>query len=55
MNKQNFRNKNVVIVHGYAAPSQSHWFPWLKETLESQVAVVTIACMPNSSTPDPVE
>lgn len=55
MNKQNFQNKRVIIVHGYAASPQSHWFPWLKKTLENQGAVVTVACMPNSSTPDPVE
>lgn len=55
MNTQKFKNKRIIVIHGYTASSQSHWFPWLKQALENQGAVVTIPSMPNSSEPDPVE
>lgn len=55
MNNQDFNNKHIIIIHGYTASPQSHWFPWLKKYLENQGAVVTIPAMPNSSDPDPVE
>lgn len=52
MANQDFENKHIIIVHGYTASPQSHWFPWLKKKLESQGAVVTIPAMPNSSDPN---
>lgn len=55
MDTQVFKNKKILIVHGYHASSQSHWFPWLKAILEQQGATVYIPNLPNSSFPDPVE
>lgn len=45
----------VFIVHGYTAAPDRHWFPWLKECLETeQGAVVHVAAMPASDTPCPI-
>ncbi|MCB5191703.1 alpha/beta hydrolase [Methylobacillus arboreus] len=45
--------KNAVyIIHGYQASPQSHWFPWVKQALESQDFKVDVLALPESSTPD---
>lgn len=43
----------VFIVHGYTASPQSHWFPWLKEKLESRGIQVEVLAMPNPHHPEP--
>lgn len=43
---------NVYIVHGYQADSNSHWFQWLKSSLELEGHDVTVFDLPNSSEPE---
>lgn len=44
--------KQVYIIHGYNANSESHWFPWLKHKLEAEDFLVDIIDMPNPLNPD---
>ena len=44
-------NKHVYIIHGYAASPTDHWFPWLKQKLETQGATVTVLALPDSQSP----
>lgn len=43
--------KNVVIIHGWGANSQSNWFPWLANELEQKCWKVTVPDFPNSEFP----
>lgn len=45
--------KHVIVVHGYTASPQNHWFPWLADSLASQGAKVTIPAMPHPHAPEP--
>jgi len=45
----------VVIVHGYAAGPNDHWFRWLADELAAYGATAKIVELPNSSDPDPME
>ena len=47
------QDKQVYIVHGYGASPDSHWFPWLKQRLQSQGVKVSVLDMPNSAYPQP--
>ncbi len=40
----------VIVIHGYGATPESHWFPWLRDQLGAEN--VTIPVMPDSSAPD---
>lgn len=40
----------VILIHGYGADPDSHWFPWLKDQLGANN--VTIPALPDSSAPD---
>ncbi|KFL87546.1 hypothetical protein AmDm5_2962 [Acetobacter malorum] len=42
-----------MIVHGYLASPDAHWFPWLKEQLEQRGATVTVPALPSSQAPEP--
>ncbi|MBI5975800.1 RBBP9/YdeN family alpha/beta hydrolase [Staphylococcus canis] len=42
---------NVYIIHGYQADSQSHWFQWLKSSLELEGHDVEVLDLPNSDEP----
>ncbi|MFO3692343.1 serine hydrolase family protein [Staphylococcus felis] len=42
---------NVYIVHGYQANSNSHWFQWLKSSLELEGHDVTVLDLPHSDQP----
>lgn len=42
---------HVYIVHGYAASPSDHWFPWLKQALESRGATVSILNLPSADNP----
>ncbi|MET4097599.1 alpha/beta hydrolase [Arthrobacter sp. UYCu712] len=44
--------QRVVIVHGYAAAPDAHWFPWLQSTLQAEGIVATVAPLPNSDAPE---
>lgn len=43
----------VFIVHGYTASPHSHWFPWLKEKLETRDIQVEVLTMPDPHRPEP--
>lgn len=43
--------KNVLILHGTNATSQSNWFPWLKEQLEDRDWQVWIPDLPHPEKP----
>jgi uncharacterized protein len=43
----------VFIVHGYTASPQSHWFPWLKQQLETRDIHVEVLAMPDPHQPTP--
>ena len=42
----------VVIVHGYGASVDSHWFPWLARTLTDTGMLVTVVELPTPDQPD---
>lgn len=42
----------VYIIHGYQASAQSHWFPWVKRTLEQQDFEVQVLALPAPDHPD---
>ncbi|MEQ8524729.1 alpha/beta fold hydrolase [Gracilimonas sp.] len=48
-------NSKVLILHGYGASSNDHWFQWLKEELRMRNFEASIVEFPNSSNPDPAE
>ncbi|MFT9063613.1 MAG: alpha/beta fold hydrolase [Acetobacter persici] len=48
-----FSSKQFVIVHGYMASPEAHWFPWLKAQLEQAGAAVHVPALPCSQNPDP--
>lgn len=43
---------HVVLVHGYAAASDSHWMPWMHEQLEAQGIRITAISMPHPLKPN---
>ncbi|MEJ3749776.1 alpha/beta fold hydrolase [Actinomycetes bacterium KLBMP 9797] len=43
--------RRVVIVHGYGANPESHWFPWLRELLTAHGIDVTVVPLPESQAP----
>lgn len=45
----------VIILHGYGATKNDHWFPWLKFELESRGMEVWCENLPNTNEPDPEE
>ncbi|ABE49149.1 RBBP9/YdeN family alpha/beta hydrolase [Methylobacillus flagellatus] len=42
----------VYIIHGYQASPESHWFPWIKQALESQGFRVLVPALPASDRPE---
>ncbi|MWV62102.1 serine hydrolase family protein [Helicobacter saguini] len=51
--KKDYKNKQVIIVHGFAANADKHWFKWLKNELEKNNSVnVKVLNMPNSENPN---
>ena len=43
--------KNVYIIHGWGANSNSDWFPWLKKELEARGYNVFVPDMPDTDNP----
>lgn len=41
----------VYIIHGYGAGPQSHWFPWLKQQMESRGMSVFVPALPDPEHP----
>ncbi|GBQ07958.1 RBBP9/YdeN family alpha/beta hydrolase [Acetobacter cerevisiae] len=46
-------SRQYVIVHGYLANPDAHWFPWLKKQLEQRGATVSVPALPSSQAPEP--
>ncbi|WP_440708740.1 RBBP9/YdeN family alpha/beta hydrolase [Herbiconiux sp. YIM B11900] len=44
--------RRVVIVHGFNASPEAHWFPWLRDQLNSEGLDVSIVSLPRSHAPD---
>lgn len=46
------RARRVIIVHGFNASPEAHWFPWLRDELAAEGIDVSIVSLPRSSSPD---
>ncbi|GGM14804.1 RBBP9/YdeN family alpha/beta hydrolase [Nakamurella endophytica] len=44
--------RRAVVVHGYQAAPDRHWFPWLARELGAQGIAVTVVALPDSDHPD---
>lgn len=44
--------QRVIVVHGYEAAPDSHWFPWLQNTLEAEGVRVTAVPLPDPDAPE---
>ncbi|ADX72885.1 serine hydrolase family protein [Pseudarthrobacter phenanthrenivorans] len=44
--------QRVIIVHGYEAAPDAHWFPWLQNTLEAEGVRVTAVPLPDPDAPE---
>ncbi|MFP5368238.1 MAG: RBBP9/YdeN family alpha/beta hydrolase [Actinomycetes bacterium] len=44
--------QRVIIVHGYEAAPDAHWFPWLQNTLEAEGVHVTAVPLPDPDAPE---
>lgn len=45
------RPPRLVVVHGYGATTENHWFPWLQQRMASQGWDVTLVDLPDSDAP----
>ena len=45
--------KRLVIVHGFMAAPEHHWFPWLQQQAEQSGLNVTVPKLPDSQAPQP--
>ncbi|WP_307073515.1 RBBP9/YdeN family alpha/beta hydrolase [Arthrobacter pascens] len=43
--------RRVLIVHGYAAAPDAHWFPWLRDSLETAGVDATVVTLPTPDAP----
>lgn len=44
--------KNLFIIHGYKANTESHWFQWLKSSMKQYGYLTEILQLPNPKHPD---
>ncbi|MBT2550574.1 alpha/beta hydrolase [Arthrobacter sp. ISL-65] len=44
--------QRVVIVHGYEAAPDAHWFPWLQNALQAKGKGVTVVPLPAPDAPE---
>ncbi|MEX5294942.1 alpha/beta hydrolase [Kocuria sp. CPCC 205268] len=44
--------RRVVVVHGYDAAPDRHWFPWLRERLEAEGVPTDVVELPEPSRPE---
>ncbi|WP_454809277.1 RBBP9/YdeN family alpha/beta hydrolase [Paenarthrobacter nitroguajacolicus] len=44
--------RRVFIVHGYAAAPDAHWFPWLRDSLETACVEATVVALPAPDAPE---
>lgn len=43
--------RRVLIVHGYAAAPDSHWFPWLRDSLQTTGIGAAVVTLPTPDAP----
>lgn len=43
--------RRVLIVHGYAAAPDAHWFPWLRDSLDTAGVNATVVTLPTPNAP----
>lgn len=43
--------RRVIIVHGYAAAPDAHWFPWLRDSLETAGVDAAVVTLPTPDAP----
>lgn len=43
--------RRVLIVHGYAAAPDAHWFPWLRDSLDTAGVDATVVTLPTPEAP----
>ena len=43
----------IILIHGFKATSQSHFFPWLRNELHARGHEVIVPDLPNPEEPDP--
>ncbi|RQP09623.1 MAG: serine hydrolase family protein [Microbacteriaceae bacterium] len=44
--------RRVVVLHGYTAHPDKHWFPWLREQLAPLGVVTEVPALPDTEHPD---
>lgn len=44
--------RRVLIVHGYAAAPDAHWFPWLRDSLDTAGVDATVVALPAPDAPN---
>jgi predicted alpha/beta hydrolase family esterase len=44
--------RRVLIVHGYAAAPDAHWFPWLRDSLDTAGVDATVVTLPTPDAPE---
>ena len=44
--------RRVLIVHGYAAAPDAHWFPWLRDSLDTADVDATVVALPTPDAPE---
>lgn len=44
--------RRVLIVHGYAAAPTAHWFPWLRDSLNTDGVDATVVTLPTPEAPE---
>lgn len=49
--KSDLGQKRVIIIHGWKAAPEMHWFPWLKQELEKREFAVAVPQMPDTDNP----
>jgi predicted alpha/beta hydrolase family esterase len=43
--------RRVLVVHGYAAAPDAHWFPWLRDSLKTAGVDATVVSLPTPDAP----
>ncbi|MBT2548968.1 alpha/beta hydrolase [Arthrobacter sp. ISL-65] len=43
--------QRVIIIHGYAAAPDAHWFPWLQSALQAEGISATVVTLPTPAAP----
>lgn len=44
--------RRVLVVHGYGAAPYAHWFPWLRDSLNTDGVDATVVTLPSPDAPE---